>query len=127
MGPLLPHTFRTDRFEGLGREFRQASIVFNIVLAFFVVTVPFEQGKTLLLPRFMNLMLDCYSYTPVIPTNSKGPGYPKYINIMDPLLHSNNLGRSVSKTSSIRIKNAFGYGARQLHNLFNKVTSKRVS
>lgn len=68
----------------------------------------------------MAVMLDSYSYTPVVPANSKGPGYPKYMNIMDPLLHSNNLGRSVSKTSEIRIKNAFGHGARLLNKLFSK-------
>eukprot|EP00210_Caulerpa_lentillifera_P004490 g4284.t1 len=82
--------------------------------------MPVAENGSLLFPTFLNVMQDAYSYTPVVPTNSKGPGYPKCINIMDPLLHSNNLGRSVSKTSEIRIRNAFGHGARLLHQLFPK-------
>jgi hypothetical protein len=38
----------------------------------------------------------------------------KYLNIMDPLLPTNNLGRSVSKTSYSRIRKALAFGARQL-------------
>lgn len=38
----------------------------------------------------------------------------KFLNIMDPLLPSNNLGRSVSKASFARIKKAMSYGARDL-------------
>lgn len=85
---------------------------------------PVENSSTLLFPTFLSVMQEAYSYTPVVPTNSKGPGYPKCINIMDPLLHSNNLGRSVSKTSEIRIRNAFGHGARLLHQLFPKELSE---
>ena len=38
----------------------------------------------------------------------------KYLNIMDPLLPTNNLGRSVSKASYARIKKALAFGADQL-------------
>lgn len=79
---------------------------------------PAEHGT--LLSAFMNAMLHSYSYNPVVPTNTKGPAFPKFINIMDPLLHTNNLGRSVSKTSEVRIRNAFGYAAGKLTALFKK-------
>ncbi|GMH43039.1 hypothetical protein BSKO_10961 [Bryopsis sp. KO-2023] len=83
------------------------------------VMPPSENG-TLLTANFMKLMLESYSYTPVVPTNTKGPAFPKFINIMDPLLHTNNLGRSVSKTSEIRIRNAFGYAAGKLAAVFKR-------
>ncbi len=38
----------------------------------------------------------------------------KHLNIIDPLLPSNNLGRSVSKASFSRIRRAFAYGASTL-------------
>ncbi len=41
----------------------------------------------------------------------------KYLNIMDPLLPTNNLGRSVSKTSYSRIRKALSFGARQLEEI----------
>lgn len=41
----------------------------------------------------------------------------KYLNIMDPLLPTNNLGRSVSKASFTRIKRALAFGAEQLERI----------
>jgi hypothetical protein len=38
----------------------------------------------------------------------------KHLNIMDPLLPTNNLGRSVSKSSYVRIRTALAHGARTL-------------
>ena len=38
----------------------------------------------------------------------------KYLNVMDPLLPTNNLGRSVNKSSFARIRRALDYGARRL-------------
>ncbi|CAA7028847.1 unnamed protein product [Microthlaspi erraticum] len=38
----------------------------------------------------------------------------KYLNILDPLKHSNNLGRSVTKGNMQRIRHAFALGARKL-------------
>lgn len=38
----------------------------------------------------------------------------KFLNIVDPLLPSNNLGRSVSRASFARIRRAFAHGARKL-------------
>ncbi|CAA6669266.1 unnamed protein product [Spirodela intermedia] len=40
--------------------------------------------------------------------------HKKHLNIVDPLKASNNLGRSVSKGNSYRIRSAFTYGARKL-------------
>uniref|UniRef100_A0A0E0D757 PAP/OAS1 substrate-binding-related domain-containing protein n=1 Tax=Oryza meridionalis TaxID=40149 RepID=A0A0E0D757_9ORYZ len=39
---------------------------------------------------------------------------PKYLNIIDPIKSSNNLGRSVSKGSFYRIRGAFSFGAQNL-------------
>ncbi|EFJ38851.1 hypothetical protein SELMODRAFT_70578, partial [Selaginella moellendorffii] len=38
----------------------------------------------------------------------------KYLNVVDPLKTTNNLGRSVNKGNFYRIRNAFGFGARKL-------------
>lgn len=38
----------------------------------------------------------------------------KQLNVMDPILPNNNLGRSVSKASYLRIRRAFEHGARML-------------
>ena len=38
----------------------------------------------------------------------------KYVNVVDPLLPSNNLGRSVSQGNAIRIRKAFKTGAARL-------------
>jgi hypothetical protein len=44
------------------------------------------------------------------------------LNIMDPLLPSNNLGRSVVRSSFARIRRAFGHGAALLRNMALKVS-----
>jgi hypothetical protein len=49
------------------------------------------------------------------------PFGPKHLNIQDPLLPSNNLGRSVAKGSFSRIRHAFRHGARQLELIGNQV------
>lgn len=43
----------------------------------------------------------------------------KHLNIMDPLLPTNNLGRSVSKASFSRIRTALSYGATTLNKLLS--------
>lgn len=45
----------------------------------------------------------------------------KSLNIMDPLLPSNNLGRSVSRANYLRIRRAFAHGARTLEAIMRKV------
>ncbi len=54
----------------------------------------------------------------------------KHLNIMDPLLPSNNLGRSVSKTSYVRMKMAFSHGAKSLTYILQhepSVASQKIS
>ena len=42
----------------------------------------------------------------------------KHLNIMDPLMPTNNLGRSVSRTNSVRMRTAFAHGAKSLTHVF---------
>lgn len=50
------------------------------------------------------------------------PHFPlKHLNIVDPLLPSNNLGRSVSKASYARVKKALLLGSRTLEEALLKV------
>lgn len=50
------------------------------------------------------------------------PRFPlKHLNIVDPLLPSNNLGRSVSKASYARVKKALALGNRMLEEALLKV------
>ena len=45
----------------------------------------------------------------------------KSLNIMDQLLPSNNLGRSVSRANFLRIRRAFAQGAKTLAAIMRKV------
>lgn len=45
----------------------------------------------------------------------------KHLNILDPLLSSNNLGRSVSKASFSRIRKALAHGAHALDAILAQV------
>ena len=45
----------------------------------------------------------------------------RLLNIVDPLLPSNNLGRSVSRASYLRIRRAFAHGAKTLALVMEKV------
>lgn len=71
-------------------------------------------------------------YDPVaLPESSKGPPAPrsfppKHLNIMDPLLPTNNLGRSVNQASAKRIRLAFRYGASTLQGILAKVISHLI-
>ena len=46
----------------------------------------------------------------------------KYVNVQDPMLPTNNLGRSVSKTSFSRMKRALEHATGALHNLQHLVS-----
>lgn len=57
---------------------------------------------------------------PAMPQPSRS--FPvKLLNIMDPLLPTNNLGRSVSKASFARIRKALAHGAKTLTDIMAKV------
>jgi len=54
--------------------------------------------------------------------DSGGRGFiVRCLNIMDPLLPSNNLGRSVVRSSFSRIRRAFGHGAALVRGMALKV------
>lgn len=54
------------------------------------------------------------------------PHFPlKHLNIVDPLLPSNNLGRSVSKASYARVRKALALGSRTLEAALLKVGAHR--
>ena len=63
------------------------------------------------------VLSDCISeYT------NRNKAYPSFVsrqvNIVDPLMETNNLGRSVTKASAVRIQSAFRYTARELDSIF---------
>ena len=90
-----------------------------------------DQDKLLLDEDFTDEMMEMYS--PVrqkqnpnvklaVPNSSRT--FPvKFLNIMDPLLPTNNLGRSVNKASFARIRKALAHGAKTLSNIMTKVRS----
>lgn len=56
--------------------------------------------------------------------DSGGRGFiVRCLNIMDPLLPSNNLGRSVVRSSFSRIRRAFGHGAALVRGMALKVSA----
>ncbi|KAL1219470.1 hypothetical protein V5N11_007265 [Cardamine amara subsp. amara] len=63
--------------------------------------------------NFFKECLEIYS-VPTKATEAKGRFQVKHINIMDPLKHSNNLGRSVTEGNLRRIKNAFTLGVQKM-------------
>ena len=89
------------------------------------------EDSLLLSEDFVDEMMEMYSPTrqksssdskPAVPQSNKS--FPvKFLNIMDPLLPTNNLGRSVSKASFARIRKALAHGAQSLTNIVAKVNS----
>ena len=88
-----------------------------------------KEDSMLLSDDFTEEMMELYSPVrhkqapdskPVLPQPSKS--FPvKLLNIMDPLLPTNNLGRSVSKASFARIRKALAHGAKTLTHIMAKV------
>lgn len=81
-----------------------------------------DPESLLLDPAFLEDVLSKYSVQP----QAGAPPHPahfvlKHLNIVDPLLPSNNLGRSVSKASFARIRRAFAHGANAISNIMKKV------
>lgn len=48
----------------------------------------------------------------------------KFLNIMDPLLPTNNLGRSVNRASFARVKRALDYGFKRLDAILEMVNTR---
>ncbi len=63
-------------------------------------------------------LIENFSTPQVAPTK---PFVVKSLNIMDALLSSNNLGRSVSRANFLRIRRAFAHGAKTLAAIMAKV------
>ena len=77
------------------------------------------EGGALLRGDVLNAMLEMYS-----PGLQQEPGKTfasKNMNIVDPLLPTNNLGRSVNKASKARIRKALAHGSHVLNSIFEKV------
>ncbi|GAX73901.1 hypothetical protein CEUSTIGMA_g1351.t1 [Chlamydomonas eustigma] len=67
----------------------------------------------------MSSIIEQYS-SPQAISSSQKTFVVKSFNIMDQLLHTNNLGRSVSKANFLRIRRAFGHGAKTLAAIMEK-------
>ncbi|CAK8567544.1 unnamed protein product [Lathyrus sativus] len=63
---------------------------------------------------FLNACKTCYGNMPRSQENHERHFVTKHIDIIDPLCADNNLGRSISKGSFFRIKNAIAFGAKRM-------------
>ncbi|CAH8392860.1 unnamed protein product [Eruca vesicaria subsp. sativa] len=69
--------------------------------------------------KFFRECIELYS-VPTKAVEANGHFFPvKHFNIVDPLKHSNNLGRSVTKGNLQRIRHAFTLGARKLKDVLS--------
>lgn len=89
--------------------------------------VPPPQDCTLLSQEMMSSVLQKYSRQMQAEKGDSKAFTIKFLNIMDPLLPSNNLGRSVAKSSFSRIRRAFKYGASMMERICQKVRRTRDS
>jgi len=88
-----------------------------------------HEDSLLLSEDFTDEMMEMYSPTRQKPSSDSKPNvsqasrsFPvKFLNNMDPLLPSNNLGRSVNKASFARIRKALAHGAQTLTSIVGKV------
>ncbi|XP_024016664.1 uncharacterized protein LOC18026715 [Eutrema salsugineum] len=75
------------------------------------------QQEVFLNETFLRECMELYS-VPTKTVEANGQHFPvKHLNIVDPLKHSNNLGRSVTQGNLQRIKRAFTLGARKLRDV----------
>ncbi|CAN6904738.1 unnamed protein product [Brassica oleracea] len=79
-----------------------------------------ENGHELLLDeKFLRDCVELYS-APTKTVETNGLDFPiRHLNIVDPLKHSNNLGKSVTKGNFKRIMHAFTLGARKLRDVLS--------
>lgn len=88
--------------------------------------MPFPDMKdpSLLKEDFMADMRHMYSppgFTAETASSAPKAFQLKFLNIMDPLLPTNNLGRSVNKSSFARIRRALDVGAKRLTSILDMV------
>ncbi len=73
------------------------------------------QRDALLTETFMQRAYQKYTAPQLVALGGEAKPFAiKQLNVMDPILPNNNLGRSVSKASYLRIRRAFEHGARML-------------
>ncbi|PHT72646.1 hypothetical protein T459_23431 [Capsicum annuum] len=83
-----------------------------------VAEMPVSNGGDLLLSNdFVRYCLEMFSVPPKAGDSNSRTFLHKYLNIIDPLKETNNLGRSVSKGNFYRIRSAFNYGATKLESI----------
>ncbi|XP_010931351.1 uncharacterized protein [Elaeis guineensis] len=73
-----------------------------------------HESDSLLSKDFLKKCVDMFSVPLRGLENNSRTFSQKHLNIVDPLKENNNLGRSISKGNSYRIRSAFTYGARKL-------------
>ncbi|KAJ0245822.1 Uncharacterized protein HA466_0182290 [Hirschfeldia incana] len=80
-----------------------------------------ENGHELLLgEKFLRDCVELFS-APTKAVETNGLEFPiRHLNIVDPLKHSNNLGKSVTVGNVQRVKHAFTLGARKLKDLLSQ-------
>ncbi|KZV21894.1 hypothetical protein F511_05584 [Dorcoceras hygrometricum] len=76
-----------------------------------------DSGELLLSKLFLDACSSVYAVFPGGQENNGQPFVSKHFNVVDPLRVNNNLGRSVSKGNSFRIRSAFAFGAKRLARL----------
>lgn len=78
-----------------------------------------KHHEVVLNEKFFRECIELYS-VPTKPVEANGHYFPvKHFNIVDPLKHSNNLGRSVTQGNLQRIRHAFTLGARKLKDVLS--------
>ncbi|KAF5737282.1 hypothetical protein HS088_TW13G00161 [Tripterygium wilfordii] len=89
-----------------------------------VVDTPINGGAGRLLSN--DFLRDCVEMltVPARGTESNSTFSSKHLNIVDPLKEYNNLGRSISKGNSYRIRSAFTYGAKKLGQILSQPEEK---
>eukprot|EP00897_Mesotaenium_endlicherianum_P001132 jgi/Mesen1/11019/ME000098S10414 len=82
----------------------------------------------LLQESFLRKCSEAFSVFPGgnVQEGQKKPFVQKFMNVIDPLLETNNLGRSVSKGNFHRIRAAFAYGARKLRSILHGPREKML-
>ncbi|KAG0584921.1 hypothetical protein KC19_3G244400 [Ceratodon purpureus] len=84
-----------------------------------------DGGSLLLTKEFLDKCIDDYSGGSE--TNQGRPFGAKFLNVLDPIRDTNNLGRSVNLGSFKRIRSAFGLGARTLGDVLKECSEDQIN
>ncbi|KAJ4905127.1 PAP/OAS1 substrate-binding domain superfamily [Raphanus sativus] len=87
-----------------------------------IIAVSPENGHQLFLDeKALKTCVELYFASPTKAVETNGLEFPiRHLNIIDPLKHSNNLGRSVTIGNVQRVKHAFTLGARKLRDVLSQ-------